>query len=250
METTRILWSGLTGRVGQAALCQVSTVNNVEIMGGISREHPGYYHYSALSDLSDLPNLRSAVDVVVDFSRPEVFAPVLSLAVALGKPLICGTSHLSNRQMASLYDATNRIPIFRSENFRFKVKTFLDQAVQLAKVGEHFDLEENFYQGKTLPSETSKLLQRKVAAVAAEPVNVHSRATFAADSLICEWEFRSRKQLSEVTTAQRKVYCRTIGLDELGRDVLKIARAMSVQPLRRGEFYDLDAIWGQLSEDA
>lgn len=150
METTRILWSGLTSRTGREAAVAARSMPDVEIVAGMKRNVTGaddchlrgelfegvdWLDYkTGMCGLYGLARLteRAEIDVIVDFSHPDVFDRVLELAICTDKPLVSGTSGLSNRQMATLYDATNRIPIFRGGNFRFKVKKFIDEAVKLA----------------------------------------------------------------------------------------------------------------------
>lgn len=275
-ETTRILWSGLTGRTGREAIMQ--DVAEVKIVAGVSRyDNAGtvsisrmgqdarglyedktynfkgvkWYMYDNVSNpLKDCP-YGGDFDVIVDFSNEEAFASVLELAVRTGKPLISGTSGLSDGQIASLYDATNRIPVFRGGNFRFKVKKFIDEAVELAKKEKgRLDLYENFYKGKSLPSETSKVIQRRISEATGRTVEVHSSDTFAEGNLICDWELQVHRRLSPTAMNQEKVHCRTIGFDELAHDVLEIAKVMKDKPIKRGEFYDLDEIWDDIPASA
>lgn len=262
MKPIRILWSGLTGRTGREALEQQTEVDGVEIVGGISRKPMSDPLFKSIANLklatctdadeylrpvnaelrwysySDIANpLKEAYmdyDVIVDFSHPDVFDMVLKLAVRTGKPLISGTSGLSNRQMATLYDATNRIPIFRGGNFRFKVKKFIDEAVELAKTASgSLRLYENFYEGKSLPSETSRVVQQRIFEATGRRIGVDSSATLSRADLVCDWRIGDLR-------------CRTVGFDELAHDVLEIAKVMARKPAKKGEFYDLDELWDDL----
>lgn len=185
-------------------------------------------------DRLDYLSIESGVDVIVDFSSPEVFDEVLEVAIRTGKPLVSGTSGLSNRQMATLYDATNRIPIFRGGNFRFKVKRFIDEAVELAMTTSgSLRLCENFYEGKSLPSETSRVVQQRIFEATGRRIGVDSSATLSRSDLVCDWRIGD-------------LHCRTVGFDELAHDVLEIAKVMAKKPAKKGEFYDLDELWDDL----
>ncbi len=263
MKTTRILWSGLTGRTGREAMEQLVNAPGIEIVAGVKREMyntDDIMLYGALFDgvtwlTYDMLNVlgtsetvkRLGADVIVDFSHPDVFEKVVELAVRTNVPLISGTSGLSDRQMAMLYDAANRIPVFRGGNFRFKVKKFIDDAVKLAMREEgRLDLYENFYKGKSLPSETSKVLQRRIMEATGRTLEVHSSDTFAEGNLICDWEFQLHRRVSPTDMYQEKVQCRTVGFDELAEDVLRIAKVMARKPVKKGEFYDLNELWDEL----
>lgn len=264
MKATRMVWGGLTGRTGFEAIKAAQDMVDVDIVMGLSRrdmsgiiningekfEGVNWAKYeTGMSGLYGLIELtkQAEIDAIVDFSHPDVFDKVLELAIRTGKPLISGTSGLSDRQMTSLYDATNRIPIFRGGNFRFKVKKFIDEVV--AAVCEHegrIDLYEAFYKGKSLPSETSAVLKKRVLDVTNRVVQVHSTDSYAAGNLICDWEVQIRQQISPTEIDQHKVHCRTIGFDELAHDVLEIAKVMTRKPVRPGKFYDLNEIWDDL----
>lgn len=262
MKTVKILWSGLTGHVGSAAMEQLKEVPEVEIVAGLSRlplsdgnivvdgitqnmdetstlntrfmDIPKWYQYSELSVVNGRKPNADDFDVIVDFSHPDVFEKVVELAVRMNVPLISGTSSLSNRQIAMLYDATNRIPIFRGGNFRFKVKKFIDEAVKLAMITPgNLTLYENFYKGKSLPSETSKVVQRRISEAAGKNIDIKSSATLDRKSLVCDWRIGDLR-------------CRTVGFDELAHDVLKITKVMAKKPVRPGKFYDLNELWDDL----
>lgn len=251
METTRILWSGLTGRTGFEAVKAAQDMADANIAMGLSRrdmsdiidingekfEGVNWAKYeTGMFGLYGLVELtkQAEIDVIVDFSHPDVFDKVLELAIRTNKPLISGTSGLSNRQMASLYDAANRIPIFRGGNFRFKVKKFIDEAVKLAMTTPgNLTLYENFYKGKSLPSETSKVIQRRIIEATGENIRVSSSATLGRMNLVCDWRIGD-------------LHCRTVGFDELAHDVLEIAKVMTKKPVKEGELYDLDELWDDL----
>ena len=261
METTKILWSGLTGRTGREAMIQQKLVDGVEIVAGMKRivsgaddlhlhgetfEHIEWLGYdNGMCGLYGLVQRlrRAKVDVIVDFSHPDVLEKVLELAILTRTPLIVGTSGLSGRQVASLYDATDCIPIFNGGNFRFKVKKFIDEAVRAAMltIGP-FALYENLYEGKKLPSETSKVVQKRIFEATGKTVEVYSKADLPKEHLPCRWRFDLGTEL------RNGVECRTTGFDELAHDVLEIAKVMAKKPIQKGKFYDLDQIWDDIAK--
>ena len=251
MKATRMVWGGLTGRTGFEAIKAAQDMVDVDIVMGLSRrdmsgiiningekfEGVNWAKYeTGMSGLYGLIELtkQAEIDAIVDFSHPDVFDKVLELAIRTGKPLISGTSGLSDRQMTSLYDATNRIPIFRGGNFRFKVKKFIDEAVKLAMATPgNLTLYENFYESKSLPSETSRVIQRRISNATGKAIGVHSSATLDKTDLPCDWKIGN-------------LHCHTVGFDELAHDVLEIAKVMKKKPVKKGELYDLDELWDDL----
>jgi len=262
MKTTRILWSGLTGKVGREAERVARDMDDVTIVAGLSRlpytdgtiiitgarqekdgSHaleavttylPKWYQYDGISMMNKPRPDSEGYDVLVDFSHADCFERVVELAVRMCIPLISGTSGLTDRQMAMLYDATYRIPVFRGGNFRFKVKRLIDEAVKLAMTTPgNLTLYENFYEGKSLPSETSEVMRRRIREATGKTIAVHSSATLDKTDLPCDWKIGDLR-------------CHTVGFEELVHDVLEIAKVMAKKPVKKGEFYDLDELWDDL----
>lgn len=250
METTRILWSGLTGKTGREALKQAANVPGVEIVAGLTRQtfetndsplrdvvftNVGWLNYETNLVKLAVQARQAEVDVVVDFSHPDALERVLDLAVLLNKPLIIGTAGLSDVQLTwikSYY--CYAIPIYRGGNFLFKVKDFLDQAVALAtSTDDNLTLYENFYEGKKLPSEVSKVLQQRIQEATGKTIGVFSSATLDRASLACDWRIGD-------------LHCHTVGFGELTRNILEIAKVMTKKSIREDGPYDLDAIWNDL----
>ncbi len=140
-----------------------------------------------------------------------------------------------------LYDAASRIPVFRGGNFRFKVKKFIDEAVELAKMQNgHFTLYENFYEGKSLPSETSKGIQRRFSEEVGKTIEVYSLANLPKKGLPCDW------RIDLGTELRNNLHCHTEGFAELAHDVLRIAAIMPKIPRSPGHLWSLDEIWDGL----
>ncbi len=183
-------------------------------------------------------------NVLVVFSHQSVFEKIVELAVRTNVPLISGTSGLSDRQMAMLYDATNRIPVFRGGNFRFRVKKFIDGAVKLAFSAQDLVLREKFYAGKSLPSETGRVIRRRIHEATGKNIEIFSKCPYLKESLICEWMLDG-----DGPGLKKGLACKVFGFDELAHDVLEIAKVMATKPVKKGEFYDLDEIWDELPHE-
>ncbi len=252
MENVRILWSGLRGRTGLEAQVAARQMDDVQIVAGVTRELTGamdfdlrtservqWYTYDEVKG-DFFAKYRRDFDVIVDFSHAEQFDAILRFAMRTHVPLISGTSGLSEQQLVRLNNAAKRIPVFRGGNFRFKVKKFIDEAVGLA-MSDNGDcvLNEKFYAGKSLPSETSKVIQRKIYEATGKRIDVFSSTPYTSESLICEWIF---------DTDATSISCKTTGFGELAHDVLRIAKVITTKS--PGSVYCLDDIWDDLLLDA
>lgn len=222
MEKVRILWSGITGRTGQEALRVMKEKDNVEIVAGICRSDENYYTYD------DLDTIVEDYDVIVDFSHKDCFDTMLSYALKMKKPIIIGTSGLSDEQMEAYEQAAKVIPVFRGGNFRFAVKEFIDQIVEYAKNSDKdtFDLVETHYKTKKVPSETAKVIVKRVLDATGKKMQIQSFLEY--DELINDWRVDD-------------LHCRVVGFKELADDVLSIAVMMKNK--KEGKIYDLDRLF-------
>ena len=221
MNKVKILWSGITGRTGQEALKVIKDNNMAEIVAGICRSDSNYYNYDNLNDV------KQEFDVIVDFSHKDSFDQILNYAIKMNKPLIIGTAGLTEEQMKAFEDASNIIPIFRGGNFRFDVKNFIDEVVEYAKTcDDRIELIETHYKTKKVPSETAKVVAKKVLDETGKKVEIKSFLEY--DELINDWRVAD-------------LHCRVCGFKELAEDVIKIAVMMKDK--KPNGVYDLDRLF-------
>ena len=221
MEKVKILWSGITGRTGREAIEIAKNSDTVEIVAGLSRSNTNYYNYD------ELDKIKEDFDIIVDFSHKDSFDKVLDFALKVKKPIVIGTAGLTEEQMKRFEEVSNIIPVFRGGNFRFDVKKFIDEVVEYAKKSgkESFDLIETHYKTKKVPSETAKVVAKRVLEETRKKVNIKSFLEY--DELINDWKIDDLR-------------CRVIGFKELAENVLEIARMMKDKT--PSGVYDLDRL--------
>ncbi len=219
MDKVKILWSGITGRTGIKALESINQYGNIEIVAGLSRNNSKYYNYNELDKISE------DFDIIVDFSHKECFDKILDFAIKVNKPLISGTSGLKEEQLKRLEEAASIIPIFRGGNFRRDVKKFIDEVIQYAEKCDETNiiLTETHYKTKKIPSETARVIVKKVFKKTGKNVEIKSYLKY--DELICEWQVAD-------------IFCRVVGFKELAEDVLEISLMMNEK--KAVKLYDLD----------
>ena len=220
-DKVRILWSGITGRTGKKACELVKENNEVSIVAGVCRSDSNFYNYE------ELDNIKEEFDVIVDFSHKDSFDKVLNYALKVKKPIIIGTSKLSEEQIKAIQDAANIIPVFRGGNFQFEVKKFIDDVLEYSKVhdGDLELIETHYKTKKVVPSETAKTVAKKVFDATGKEVTIKSFLEY--DELINDYKLDH-------------LHCRVIGFDNLARDVLKIAVLMKDR--KPSGVYDLDRL--------
>ena len=84
----------------------------------------------AASELAGVPEF----DVAIDFSLPEGFDAILGLCLARGKPLVSGTTGLSDAQQSALPAASTRIPLTWASNFSLGVAVLHDLVERAARL--------------------------------------------------------------------------------------------------------------------
>ena len=221
MEKVKILWSGITGRTGREAIEIAKNSDTVEIVAGLSRSNTNYYSYD------ELDKIKEDFDVIVEFSHKDSFDKVLDFALKVKKPIVIGNAGLTEEQMKRFEEASNIIPVFRGGNFRFDVKKFIDEVVEYTRKSEKesFDLIETHWKTKKVPSETAKVVAKRVLEETGKQVNIKSFLEY--DELINDWKIDD-------------LHCRVIGFKELAENVLEIARMMKGKT--SSGVYDLDRL--------
>ncbi len=221
MEKVKILWSGITGRTGREAIEIAKDSDTVEIVAGLSRSNTNYYNYD------ELDKIKEDFDIIVEFSHKDSFDKVLDFALKVKKPIVIGTAGLTEEQMKRFEEASNIIPVFRGGNFRFDVKKFIDEVVEYARKSEKesFDLIETHWKTKKVPSETAKVVAKRVLEETGKQVNIKSFLEY--DELINDWKIDD-------------LHCRVIGFKELAENVLEIAKMMKGKT--SSGVYDLDRL--------
>ncbi len=222
MKKVKILWSGITGRTGKEAQEIAKSSDLVEIVAGICRSDSNFYNYD------ELDKIKEEFDVIIDFSHKNSFDKILEFAIKRKKPIIIGTAGLDDNQMKAFEKASYIIPVFRGGNFRFDVKKFIDDVVEYAKKckEDNIELIETHYKTKKIPSETAKVVAKRVLDETGKKVEIKSFLEY--DELINDWKVAD-------------LNCRVVGFKELAKDVLNIAVMMKdKQP---NGVYDLDRLF-------
>jgi 4-hydroxy-tetrahydrodipicolinate reductase len=142
----RVAVTGASGRMGAALVRLAASAPDVELVGVTSRKPaealaglpPGVWVREDLAALLDAV----PVDVVVDFTLPEVSVAHAQACAARGVALVCGTTGLSAGARAEVEAAATRVPVVLSPNMSVGVNVLLGAASLLARaLGEDFDVE-------------------------------------------------------------------------------------------------------------
>jgi 4-hydroxy-tetrahydrodipicolinate reductase len=230
---TRLLIHGANGRMGQALQRLAEHAGGCHVVGAVSRKVgsrviDGIPQFAA-SELTGVPEF----DAAIDFSLPEGFDAILGLCLARGKPLVSGTTGLSEKQLATLESASARIPLVWASNFSLGVAVLHDLVERAAHAlpGWDCDIVEAHHTRKLdAPSGTALTLGAAAALGGATP----HYASIRAGDIIGE-------HLVQFATAGERIELvhRASNRDIFARGALHVARTIQGRPPGRYRVADL-----------
>jgi len=146
----RIALMGCQGRMGKALLESIRSNEHVTL--GAALERPGstvigldvgdVNGFGAMNVLinDDLEKVKDQIDVIIDFTRPEVTLKNLAFAVANNKKIVIGTTGFDDAGKAAIADAATKIGVVFASNFSVGVNVVFKLLEQAAKVmGDYTD---------------------------------------------------------------------------------------------------------------
>lgn len=231
--TTRLLIHGANGRMGQTLQRLAEEASGCQVVAAVSRKVgprvvDGIPQFAA-SELQGAP----AFDTAIDFSLPEGFDAILGLCLARGKPLVSGTTGLSDVQLAALDAASTRIPLVWASNFSLGIAVLHDLVERAARVlpGWDCDIVEAHHTRKLdAPSGTALTLGAAAGQGGATP----HYASIRAGDIVGE-------HLVQFTTAGERIELvhRAGTRDIFARGALHVARAIQGRSPGRYRVADL-----------
>lgn len=170
----KILMSGAMGFMGRAVAAQAAS-DGVEIACGVDIV-AGQADFPVYTSFDQAP----AVDVVIDFSKPESLDGLLAYCKAHHTPVVLATTGFDDAQLAKIDEAAGEIAIFRSGNMSLGIALLRSLVRKAAQVlGDGFDVEivEAHHNRKVdAPSGTALMLFDAVNSAGGEPREaVHGR---------------------------------------------------------------------------
>jgi 4-hydroxy-tetrahydrodipicolinate reductase len=148
----------------------------IRLVGGTSRREPD----GSLGDLlitSNLAELTSRIDVLLDFTLPDATVAIADAAAQAGIPLLCGVTGVSEDGIAALETAGTRIPVHWSRNLSLALPLVAELVGRLAAALADFDVEitEAHHRGKLeSPSGTAFILAEAIAAARDQHLDDHA----------------------------------------------------------------------------
>jgi 4-hydroxy-tetrahydrodipicolinate reductase len=185
---TKVGITGIAGRMGSFIGLLVAEAADLELAGAM--EAPGHRALGTDAGLvigagplgvlvsDDLDKAFKGVDVIIDFTMPEVTMQVASYGAREKKALVIGTTGLSDGNMAGLSSLAGEIPLVVSPNMSIGVNVMFKVVAELSKLlGDDYDVEivETHHRlKKDAPSGTALGLARAIAGARGIDLNEHA----------------------------------------------------------------------------
>lgn len=228
-----MLVHGGNGRMGQAVqrLCREDA--SCVVVAAVSRKVgprvlDGVPQFAS-SELAGAPDF----DVAVDFTLAEGFDPILALCVTRRKPLVSGTTGLTDAQLGALDAASSTIPVAWASNFSLGVALLHDLVERAARALPGWDcdiIEAHHVRKLDAPSGTALTL----GAAAVEQGATPHYASIRAGDIIGE-------HVVQFATAGERIELvhRAGNRDTFARGALHVARALHLRAPGRYRVSDL-----------
>ncbi len=165
--TVQIGIAGIRGRMGREIATVASNDPEVTVVGGLSRRaDDAELGLNGIPLFTEIRELLSAIDVLIDFSSPDFSVAAASGCADAGVPLVCGTTGLDERHMAEVRTASERVAIFHAANMSPGVNAALAVLPMLVRALHDYDVEivESHHRHKVdAPSGTALALAQALA---------------------------------------------------------------------------------------
>lgn len=210
MKKIRVAIVGVSGRMGQEIYSLANDTKKFLVTAGVGNSdaplEPAHY----VKKISDLDPKH--VDVLIDFSTPELTTSVAHWCQKNEIPLVSGTTGLANSQQKSLQVASKEIPVLWAANMSLGVTLVAEMLKILGQYQDaQFQIEELHHtRKKDAPSGTALFLQRVLQEQRKEklpdPLSIRGGGIFGIHRI---WAMAEEETITiEHTAMNRKVFAR------------------------------------------
>ena len=141
METLKVGVFGATGRVGQLIIESLRLDKNAGVSTVFVRKDLDFSVDPSILITNDMKAFLKTSDVIIDFSLPDACEALLEAALEIPKPLVIGTTGLSDHQLNLMQQASQKMPILYATNMSLGVALMNKLTAIASKALEDFDIE-------------------------------------------------------------------------------------------------------------
>lgn len=162
----KVLVVGVAGRMGSLVKAAVEAEDGLEFFAGYD-----------VQNIDELDDEAPAADLVIDFSQPGAIPHVVAYVKRTGASLVCGTTGLSEDDLALLRDLGSDARVVWSSNYSLGVAVLRRLATEASRAlcGWEVEIVETHHKMKLdAPSGTAKTIAEQVGDVVGHVVPTHS----------------------------------------------------------------------------
>lgn len=138
MKETRILFSGIAGRMGKATRAAAEGSEEYKIVAGIDVVPA----IDTIPIYQDPYDVNVDVDAIIDFSHHTATPKLLEYAISKKLPIVVCTTGHTEAETAAIRAAAEKIPVFFSRNMSIGINLLIELTKKAAAIlGEDFDIE-------------------------------------------------------------------------------------------------------------
>lgn len=138
MKETRILFSGIAGRMGRATRAAAEQSSEYKIVAGIDMVPA----VDTIPIFASPDDVNVEVDAIIDFSHHSATPKLLEFAVMRKLPIVVCTTGHTDEETQLIHAAAREIPVFFSRNMSVGINLMIELAKKAAEVlGTDFDIE-------------------------------------------------------------------------------------------------------------
>jgi 4-hydroxy-tetrahydrodipicolinate reductase len=209
-KNIRLALVGVSGRMGQEIYGLANDSKKFLVTSGVGKSQAELEPAHYVKSISELDPKK--VDVVIDFSQPELFAEVMSWCSKHKISVVSGTTGLSSADEKALRAASGRTAVLWAANMSMGVTLVSEMLRLLAKYEDaEFQIEELHHKRKKdSPSGTALFLQKTLQAERKEklpaPLSIRGGGIFGIHRV---WAMAEEETITiEHTAMNRKVFAR------------------------------------------
>lgn len=134
----KVLINGCNGKMGQEVVKSVSNTPDIEVLCGVDRIDTGDNQFPVFTDIN---NINTIPDVIIDFSIPEATFNILEFANTHKIPTVVATTGFNDVELQKIENYSKNFPIFRSANMSYEINLMAKLVAELAQKLTDSDIE-------------------------------------------------------------------------------------------------------------
>ncbi len=177
---TKIVVSGINGKMGKVILSEVAKRKDCVVVGGVDVRES---EYNPIPIFKDAGEINVDCDVIIDFSHPSALESLLGYAKSNNKPMVMCTTGYSKDQIEKIKEASKRNPIFFSGNMSLGINLLIElskKAQSVFSTGFDVEIVEKHHNQKIdAPSGTALMIADGISSVREDNVRyVYDRHSY------------------------------------------------------------------------